>query len=381
MRILQLVNYMYPNIGGIEQVARDIGRTIQKYGYEQKILCFNENSEEAGISTKREETVHDVVDGVEVIRCGCVMKAFSQSLSFSAPKELAELMKSFHPDIVIFHYPNPFMASFLLRQREYPFRLFVYWHLDITKQKLIKKLFHFQNIRLIRRAEKILGATELYLSESEYADSFSGKKQVLPYMIEAEKLKLREEDRKTVEKIRETYSGKTICFALGRHVKYKGLSYLIQASKELDDSFIILIGGEGELTQSLKNQAADDSKIVFLGKLTEEERRAFFNVCDIFCFPSVTKNEAFGLSLAEAMCCGKPTITFHIPGSGVNSLNINGETGIECPNSDSHAFADAIKVLAANPQLREKYGSSAKKRVEENYSKSIFEQNIRELLK
>ena len=64
-RVLQISNYLYPHIGGIEQVVRDITNALSKdETIEQKIICFNENAEDGDIVCKREETVHDVVDGV-----------------------------------------------------------------------------------------------------------------------------------------------------------------------------------------------------------------------------------------------------------------------------------------------------------------------------
>ena len=113
-KLLQISNYLYPNIGGIEQVARDIANAVKELpDYAQKILCFNETAKDGDYACKREETVHDTVDGVEVIRCGCITKKASQSISLTFGTELKKVMDSFHPDIVIFHYPNPFQAVFL----------------------------------------------------------------------------------------------------------------------------------------------------------------------------------------------------------------------------------------------------------------------------
>ena len=36
------------------------------------------------------------------------------------------------PDVVIFHYPNPFVASWLLRYITDECKLIIYWHLDIV---------------------------------------------------------------------------------------------------------------------------------------------------------------------------------------------------------------------------------------------------------
>ena len=69
-RILQISNYYYPNIGGIEQVARDIANSLSCYPneFEQKIICFNESACQGGHNCNRRETIHDYIDGVEIIR-------------------------------------------------------------------------------------------------------------------------------------------------------------------------------------------------------------------------------------------------------------------------------------------------------------------------
>ena len=41
MKILQACSYYYPNIGGIEQVARDCASAFTEQNIEQKIICFN----------------------------------------------------------------------------------------------------------------------------------------------------------------------------------------------------------------------------------------------------------------------------------------------------------------------------------------------------
>ena len=73
--------------------------------------------------------------------------------------------------------------------------------------------------------------------------------------------------------------------------------------------------------------------------------------CDIFTFPSITRNEAFGISLAEAMYFGKPTVTFEIKGSGVNWVSIDGETGLVAKNGDAKDFASKIHSIANDQKL------------------------------
>ena len=175
-RLLQISNYLYPNIGGIEQVARDIANAIAEDGtYEQKIICFNESARDGEYICNRSETVYDVVDGIEVIRCGCITKKFSQSISLTFARELKKIMENFNPDIVIFHYPNPFEAQFLQQYFNRDFKFVLYWHLDIVKQKILGKLFYGQTVRLLERADKVIATSPLYIEGSRFLREYKKK--------------------------------------------------------------------------------------------------------------------------------------------------------------------------------------------------------------
>lgn len=380
--MLQISKYYYPFLGGTEQVARDIASAVRKLdNVEQKIICFNETAAVGEYVCRKNETVHDFVDGIEVIRCGYQLKFSSQAISLSYGKELDKLMKEFKPDIVILHYPNPYVTHFLLKYKKQKFRLWVYWHLDITKQRILKHLFHKQNVDLIQRADKVLGATPKHLDESAFTNLFEGKKQILPYTIDEKSLIITREEIDKAEAIRKQYEGEKIGFFIGRHVPYKGLKYLIEASREMGDEKIhFFIAGSGELTDELREQAKEDPKVEFLGRISDSDRKSYIYAADIICFPSITRNEGFGLALAEGMYFGKPAVTFTIPGSGVNYVNLDGVTGIECPNCDSHAYAKALEKLCHDDELRQKYGENARQRVLDNFTVNIFEKNIRELI-
>lgn len=381
MRLLQITNYVYPHIGGIEQVTRDIADSLlHDKTIEQKIICFNEDAQDGEYICHRNETVHDKVDGIEVVRCGCFTKIFSQSLSVTYINELRKILCDFNPDVVIFHYPNPFVASFFLPMLSKRTKLILWWHLDITKQKVLGRLFRRQSIRLLERANQIVATSPLYIEGSRYLKKYKNKCISIPNCIRPERFADTEYAQTKQIEIRKKFKDKIICFAVGRHVPYKGMHYLIQASKYLDDSFVVLIGGDGVLTSSLKEEAKDDNKISFLGRIPEEDMVAYYKACDIFCFPSITKNEAFGLALAEGMYFGKPAVTFTISGSGVNYVCLDGEDGIEVPNRDVKAYAEALKKLANDPAARKKMGLAGKKRVEENFLNTQFKDNISKLM-
>ena len=371
MRILQISKYYYPFIGGIEQVARDCSNSL-KENHNIKVFCFNH---EKGNSV-------DAVDDIEVIRAGCFAKIASQSLSTSYGKLLKGTFKKFKPDLVIFHYPNPFAAHYLLKiLKKYPnCKLVVYWHLDIVKQKILGKLFNGQTKRLLKRAVKVLATSPNYIEGSKFLSDNRDKCEVLSCCVNSRRLDVTEKDVQLANDIKIRYADKTICFAIGRHVPYKGLEYLVRASKYLDDTFKIFIGGDGPLSDSLKTLAEGDGKIEFLGRVKDEELKAYLLACDVFCFPSITKNEAFGIALAEAMYLGKPAVTFNIPGSGVNYVSLDKCTGLEVENGNYERYAEAIKMLASDNQLREEFGKAAKSRVEAMFTEKIFKEDLNSII-
>ncbi len=373
MKILQIPNYIYPHIGGIEQTARDILNALaSREDIEQRVICFNDGSR---------KNVFDEVDGVKVTRCGTVAKLFSQSVSLSYGRLLKRTVKEFKPDLIIFHYPNPFVAHYLLKAiKKSGCKLIVWWHLDITKQKILGKLFDGQSKRLLNRADRVIATSPNYVKGSKFLGEVIDKCTVIPSCINEKRFVMTDEDFRRRDGLRAENSGKTILFAMGRHVGHKGFDYIVRASKELGEDFKIFIAGEGDKTKELKKLAAGDGKIVFLGKISDADMRLYMSACDIFLFASLTKHEAFGLALAEAMYFGKPAVTFTIEGSGVNYVSLNGVTGIEVENGNQAAFTRAIKTLAADEVLREKYGSAAKARVEENFLFGTFAENVSALI-
>lgn len=169
-----------------------------------------------------------------------------------------------------------------------------------------------------------------------------------------------------IKEIRKRYKGKKIVFFIGRHIQYKGLPYLIEAERYLQADCVLVVAGDGPLTESLKKQCSS-KRVYFVGRLNQDELRWYYYAASVFAFPSITKNEAFGVALAEAMYCGAPAVTFSIPGSGVNWVNLDGITGIEVPNGDTEALACAIDKLLLDDILAEKYGKAAYERVASHF--------------
>ena len=364
--VLHISNYYPPHIGGIEDVCCSIAKGLS--GYNHQVICFNDKkTDEAG-----------VYEGIRVTRCGIVQKLFSQPLSVSFYKHLKNLFAEFKPDIVHFHTPNPLGSVYLLSLIPENAGLIVHWHSDIVEQGFLYPFYRSIERKLLQRADKILVTSLAYASGSKPLSFWKNKLRMIPNTVNTRKLTLKEGDAQAVEKIRNRYAGKKIIFTFGRHVAYKGLACLIKAIPCISSECVIVIAGSGPLTERLKKMS-DAPNLHFTGKLDDTELRRYLYASCLFAFPSVTRNEAFGIALAEAMYCGLPAVTFTIPGSGVNWVCMDRETGLESENGNSKALAEAINRLLEDSGLREKLSANAAKRVREFFVMEAIKDDLEQI--
>jgi glycosyltransferase involved in cell wall biosynthesis len=365
-KILHIPNYYPPHIGGIEDVCRSI--VVGLPDYHHRVICFNDK--------KNDET--DVYEGITVTRCGIIKKLFSQSLSVSFYGHLKRLFAGFKPDIVHFHTPNPLGSVYLLCLIPEKTKLIVHWHSDIVEQGFLYTFYHPIEKKLLHRADKILVTSPTYVAGSKPLSLWKDKLHLIPNTVNVQKLTPEKADGQAIEKIRNHYDRKKIIFTFGRHVPYKGLSYLINAVPDISSESVVVVAGEGPLTEQLK-KLADAPNLFFIGKLDDAELRRYLHASYIFAFPSITRNEAFGIALAEAMYCGLPAVTFTIPDSGVNWVCPDRETGLESENGNSKALAGAINRLLSDSALRDTLSANASKRVRDFYVIEAIKSNLEQI--
>jgi Glycosyltransferase len=102
----------------------------------------------------------------------------------------------------------------------------------------------------------------------------------------------------------------------------------------------------------------------------------FIKNCDLFILPSISRNEAFGLVLVEALYFGKPLVTTDVKGSGMNYVNRHNETGLVVPPKNPEALAKAINKILSDETLYIKFSENAKNRFKEFDINSIADKII-----
>ncbi len=356
-KILHISKFYYPYYGGIEDVVHTIVEVLEPY-YEQRVICFNHER----------KTMYSV-NGVDVLRINAPITLASQPISLSYRKLLKKQIKEFRPDYIHLHLPNPLVATYLLSLNLYGAKMVSHWHSDILGQKYIYPLYRKLEKKLLDKSYKIIATSQIYASFSRVLKPYLDKISILPNTVNEKKCKLHKGEELEVEKIKRRYSGKKIVFFVGRHVAYKGIEYLINCEPYLDDDSVIVIAGTGELSKKLKELANGCKRIKFVGRLSNNELKYYLYASTVFAFPSITRQEAFGVALAEALYCGLPAVSFHIEGSGAIWVNKDGYTGIVVQNKTPKDYAGGLNKLLRDEKMRSEYSLNAKEWVQQNFLK------------
>jgi glycosyltransferase involved in cell wall biosynthesis len=142
-----------------------------------------------------------------------------------------------------------------------------------------------------------------------------------------------------------------IIFSLGRLTERKGYQYVLEAIKDIPNVTYIL-GGEDYGYKNVLENFDKNLNTIFVGKLTEDERKNYFQQCDIYISPSL--EEFFGLTILEAMAFKKPIIATKI-GGAIEMVKEN-ENGFLFEPKDVSTLKDRILKLKTEIELRNRFG-------------------------
>ncbi len=160
-----------------------------------------------------------------------------------------------------------------------------------------------------------------------------------------------------------------VALFLGGLKPRKNLPFLLDAWGEIAAArpgVTLVIAGHGSLAGRLRRQAeglGSGARVVFAGRVREEEKVAHYRLADVFLFPSAL--EGFGLAVGEAMSCGLPVVVSDQ--GALPELIADGEGGFVCRADDRRAFAQATLRLFHEEDLRRRFGLFNRDRVEREF--------------
>jgi len=349
MRVLHLGKLCPPHEGGIELFSYDLLEYLNKNGIKADLLCFGDCTNELYLKS------------FKCLSSKLNFKMNSALISYDYVKIFKKIEQNY--DIIHIHSPNPLAEILVLTTKK---KVIIHWHSDIVKQKILYKFYKpFQNL-VLKKANIIICTSPQYLESSKQLHNYKAKSVVIPLGLNINRLSNSNYENCRYNEIKPNLQDKKVVISIGRFVEYKGFEYLIESAKYLNENIKIIIVGTGPIYKKLNKKVIEmnlKEKVFLPGRI--DNISLFIKNSDLVCLPSVSRNEAFGLVLVEALFFGKPLITTNIVGSGVNYVNKNNITGLIVPPKDPVSLANSINKLLSDKKIYETLSKNAQERFKE----------------
>ncbi len=326
MKALQLVPAMEE--GGVERYAVLLNRILVGNGWQNIVVSKGGRlADEIG----RDGGRHVTLD----------LKSKNPLTYFARAARLRRLLKTEKPDVVCAH-------------SRVPAWLFVWANRGLN----VRWMTFAHGANSVSRYSRVMVRGELTMCPSTFVADYlkaaygvaDDRLRIVPHAVDCVRFDPARIDREIAAQMRRDWrlDGKFVVMSVGRITWLKGYDTLIRAFARLKmaDAKLVIVGGaerdkEGyfaELKGLVRELGLDDA-VVFAGAQTDIPE--CLSLADVVVSANVTKPEAFGLSMAEALTMGKPVIAKAFGGAldivrpGVDGLLVPGDRPVE-------QFAEAL---------------------------------------
>jgi glycosyltransferase involved in cell wall biosynthesis len=158
----------------------------------------------------------------------------------------------------------------------------------------------------------------------------------------------------------------TVFVYAGRLWRGKGLEHLLDAFSALqrrtEGEVSLLLVGDGPEEPHLRarTQAEGLRNVVFVGFVQKPELPRYYNMADVFVFP--TLGDPYGLVVDEAMACSLPVLSTSAAGEIGDRIE-DGVNGYVIPPENSAALLDRMELLARDSDLRGRMGQASARKI------------------
>jgi len=371
VKILHVGKYFSPFRGGLENYMHDLMVALGKRGVSTAALVHRHTRSLRTL----DETFSAGGQSFQVVRTGAIARILFTPISPAFTWRLRRLIRSFEPDILHLHLPNPsaFWALTLPSARRIPW--IVHWHSDVVTSthnwpmKLMYLLYRPIEQALLKRADVIVVTSARYRDSSVPLKRWKSKCHAVAPGLDTSRFAGTGAENPTTREDTPGQAPALRVLAVGRLTYYKGIRYLIEAAAKFDGLRLDLVG-KGDQADALKARVAElklNDRVRFHSGLSDPELAQQLARCDCLCLPSIERTEAFGMVLLEAMYFSKATVISDVPGSGMGWIVDHGVTGVKVKPADADALAAAFRLLAADRDELKKMGQRGREKFDQKF--------------
>jgi glycosyltransferase involved in cell wall biosynthesis len=312
---------------------------------------------------------YEIYDGVESISSSSLFHKFNYLRAYPALRRVAN---RFQPDIVHAHYASSYglLASLL----SFHPLIISAWGSDVFAfgNSLIGRMILRYNFS---KADHILSTSEVMKVR---VMEFTNKEvTVTPFGVDVKLFTPGKEDCPFFEDA-------DVIFGMVKTMQHiYGIDLVLQAFKQTVDQFpnrkirLLLVGGgdTDNVFRTLADRLCLSDKVHFTGRISQSEVPRYHRMIDVFLNPS--RSESFGVSVLEAMACGKPVIVSAT--GGLVEIVDDQQCGLYCESNSVDSLLDKMVLFIDSPELAKRIGKNARFHVVRKYDKSNTDQLVIDL--
>jgi glycosyltransferase involved in cell wall biosynthesis len=327
MKIAQVCHRYFPYTGGVEEHVKNISERLVK-NFEASVFATDPTGK-----LPREE----LINGVKVIRFRSWAPHEAYYFSAALKKYLAKHSDNF--DIIHAHNYGALPALYAA-QTKGKNKLVFTPHYHGTGHTFIRALLHkpykFLGKTIFKKADGVVCVSKY--EKSLIVNNFKVDEKKVAVIPNGVNLK------EFIGLKRKKKNGCKSILCVSRLEKYKGIQYLIEVLPRLESDVVLEIVGKGPYKENLVKLVKNlniNERVKFFQELPRSELLQKYADADVFVL--LSKHEAFGLSVAEALCAGTPCI---VANTSALAEWIDDENcfGIDYP-IDLDALADLIRKV------------------------------------
>lgn len=319
-------------LGGIETYCVEMGAALSQLGHEITQITGLHNRQYT--NELKNVRYFKFTPREKFIDLGNRFKKLMERLSFG--KNSYRHLMDHGYDAIIITKPYDFPLVWLLKKRGY--------------KGLI--IFHTGGTDFFRSDRFFSSAVDFFIACSEYtgkqnSQHYSRKFHVIPNGVNTEMFSPKPTNPEWRKKFNIPRDAPLI-MTVGRIVGWKGLETIVQAIVQIPDVYYLYIG-KGPHEKQLLELAQTLSithRLRSAGALPHDRIPEVMQQADIFAQPSIGE-EAFGITVIEAMACGLPVIASDQ--GGMREIITHQKDGLLLPPGDINAWELAIRDILQKP--------------------------------
>lgn len=359
MKVLIIVHYFAPHIGGMEEVAKKQAESLVRAGHEVTVLTCRPD---------QKSPLREAREGYEIVRIpawNIIENKFGVTFPVISPFAVFSMMRFVRGADIVHIHDVFYMSS----------------HMAATGAFFARKpVYVTQHVAMVEHPSPLVMAVQRVIYSTWGRMIFKRAKKIVCYNTNVRDFLLNEQVRQ--DKVFLHYNGididyfspvsaakkvnlkerygldpsRPVVLFVGRLVPKKGYDIVFDARSR---EYQVLIVGTGDIPDRMKNVPG----VTFYGAADHAQLRDLYRLSDIFVFPAI--GEILTLVMQEAMASGLPVVTTDDPAYKAYDIDADHMVFVARRAAD---VKKALQSLAANAKKQRAMGGYSRRVAEERFS-------------